>query len=86
MLVLQVLIIGVRDQFCLGGGGGWGQLPKYLIHCLPENQVVLPEYYMIFARKLLFEKILGGCMHPHVPMVLIEDNILSQWQWRNYNN
>ena len=45
-----------------GGGGGWGQLPEYFLHCLPENQVVLPEYYMIFffARKWLFEKFGGG--------------------------
>ena len=39
--------MGVRDQFRLGGGG-WGQLPEYFLHCLPEYQVVLPEYYMIF--------------------------------------
>ena len=33
-------------------------LNNYFIHCLRENKVVLPEYYMIFffARKLLFEK------------------------------
>ena len=53
------LFIGVRDQFCLGGGGGWVQMSKYFIHCLPENQVVLPKYYMIFARKY-YLKILGA--------------------------
>ena len=25
--------------------GGWGLLPEYFLHCLPENQVHLPEYY-----------------------------------------
>ena len=35
--------IGVRDQFRLGG---WRRLPEYFVYCLPENQVVLPEYYM----------------------------------------
>ena len=33
------------------GGGVWGQLPKYFLHWLPENQVVLPEYYMLFPQK-----------------------------------
>ena len=57
------IAIGVRDQFRLGGGGGgWGQLPEYFIHCLPENQVVLPEYYTIFffCPKMAIWKILGG--------------------------
>ena len=47
--LLWHLGIGVREQFCLGS---WGQLPEYLpeyfIHCLSENQVVYPEYYMTF--------------------------------------
>ena len=37
-------VMGVRDQFRLGG---LSQLPEYFLHCLPEYQVVLPEYYMI---------------------------------------
>ena len=40
--------------------GGWGQLAKYIFHCVPENQVVLPEYYMIFCLKMAIWKILGG--------------------------
>ena len=40
--------IGVRDQCRLGG---WGQLPEYFLHGLPENQVVLPEYYMLLCPK-----------------------------------
>ena len=44
------------------GGGGWSQLPEYFIHCLPENEVVLPEYYMymIFCPKMAIWNILGG--------------------------
>ena len=29
-----------------GGGGGRGHLPEYFLQ--PENQVVLPEYYLLF--------------------------------------
>ena len=36
-----------------GGGGGWGQLPEYFLYFLPENQVVLPEYYASLKK---FEK------------------------------
>ena len=60
-----------------GGGGGWGQLPEYFMHCLPENQVVLPEYYMIFffCPKIAIWKITGegggGGIQPilHPPLV-----------------
>ena len=38
---------GVRDQFCLWG---WGLLPEYFIKCLPENQVVWPEYYFLAGK------------------------------------
>ena len=54
---------------CVGGGGrvghrrmgpvsfmGLRSVARIFFHCLPENQVVLPEYYIIFARKWLFEK------------------------------
>ena len=37
--------IGFRDGFC---SGGWSLLPEYISHCLHENQVVLPEYHLIF--------------------------------------
>ena len=36
-------IIGERDQFRWGGGGGWSLLPEYFLQRLPENQVFLPE-------------------------------------------
>ena len=42
----QVVYIGVRDQFRLGGLRSVARILIF-IHCLPENQVVLPEYYMI---------------------------------------
>ena len=46
-------VIGVWDQFRLGGGGGgWRLLPEYFLHCLPENQVVLPEYYVLFCSNM----------------------------------
>ena len=45
------MIIGAWDQFRLIEG--WGELPEYFLHCLPKNQVVLPEYYLIFARKIV---------------------------------
>ena len=48
----NALIIGVRDQFHLGGGGGLRSVANIFIHCLPENQVVLPEYYTIFCLKM----------------------------------
>ena len=52
--------IGVRDQFRFIGGAEV-KLPEYFLHCLPENQVVLPKYYLIFfARIWLFEKFQGG--------------------------
>ena len=48
--------------------GGWGLLPEYFLQCLPENQVVLPEY---FPPKMV---IIGGCSPrprhpPRTPMV-----------------
>ena len=52
--------IGVRDEFRSGaGGGGWSLLPERIFsHCLHENQVVLPEYYLIFCPKMATWKIL----------------------------
>ena len=41
----SLVCLGVRDQFRLGE---LRSVVRILIHCLPENQVVLPEYYMIF--------------------------------------
>ena len=43
--------VGGRDQFRGeggGGGGGGGLLPEYFLHRLPENQVFLPEYDLLF--------------------------------------
>ena len=47
----------------------WGQLPEYFLHCLPEYQVVLPEYYMIyfFGPNMAILKILGGLQPPPPP-------------------
>ena len=41
-----VLCIGVRDEF--RSGGLQSLLPEYVFHCLHENQMVLPKYYLIF--------------------------------------
>ena len=30
-------------------------LPEYFVHCLYKNHVDLPEYYLNFCRKWLFE-------------------------------
>ena len=37
------ICVRLRDQFGLGGRG---LLPEYFIQCLPENQVLLPEFYV----------------------------------------
>ena len=50
--VTRLFTIGVQDEF---PSGSWGLLPEYFLHCLPENQVVLLEYYLLFARKWSFE-------------------------------
>ena len=63
-LFIKQGIIGVRDQFRLGGPRSVARIFSPIVACpnifskccLPENQVVLPEYYMFFARKLLFDK------------------------------
>ena len=51
------MFIGVWDQFCWGGGGGAEDLSAYFLHCLPE-------YYLFFCPKCLFEKLLYayGCV------------------------
>ena len=53
-------LIGVRDRFRSGwgGGGGCGLLPEYFLQ--PENQVVLAEYYLLFCPKKAIWKCLGG--------------------------
>ena len=59
--------IGVRDEFCSWGGGGgrgWSLMPKYFLNCLPENQMVLPEYYRLFCPKMAIWKIRGGGYSP----------------------
>ena len=49
-----LMLIGVRDQFFVRGGGGLRYLlPEYFLHRLPENQMVLPEYQLLFARKIV---------------------------------
>ena len=53
--------IGVRDQF---RSGGWGLPPEYFLHRLPENQVVLLEYYLLFCLKIAIWKILDGLQPP----------------------
>ena len=45
--------IGVRDQFRLGG---LRSVARIFYPLLARKSSGLPEYYMIFARKLLFEK------------------------------
>ena len=70
LMLLALSPICLWDQLRLGGGGGGGGcdlLPKYFIQCMPENQVVLPEYYLFFARKLPFWKNLGGLQPPSSP-------------------
>ena len=57
-------ILSVRDEF---RSGGWSLLPEYFFHCLHENQVVLPEYYLIFCPKTAISKILGGLQPPSAP-------------------
>ena len=49
-----------RVSFRGGGGGGEVSCPNIFVHCLHENQVVLPEYYLIFWPKMAFWKILAG--------------------------
>ena len=63
---LFVLRIGVRDEF---RSGAEVSCPNMFSHCLHENQVDLPEYYLIFPpRKWLFEKLQGAAApSPLVP-------------------
>ena len=52
--------ISVRDEFRIGGLKSLARI--FFFHCLHENQVVLPEYYLIFCPKMAtcIWKILGG--------------------------
>ena len=43
-----------------GEGAEVSNLPEYFLHSLPKMQEALPEYYLLFARKLLFEQFGGG--------------------------
>ena len=52
--------ISVRDEFSSRGLKTWSLLPEYFSHCLQENQVVLPEYYLSFCPKIAISIILGG--------------------------
>ena len=68
------IVTGVRDQFRIGG---WGQLPEYFLHCLPKNQVVLPEYYT-FCPKMAIWKISGGLqLQPPPP----PPRLVSPWEF-----
>ena len=44
-------------------------MPEYFLHCLPENQVVLPEYYLIFCPNMAIWKILGAPPPPRTPII-----------------
>ena len=71
---LKDFFICVRDQFRLGGGGGAQAFcPNfYVIHCLPKNQVVLPEYYVcVLAPKWPFLKFLGAAAPSPPPPRLV---------------
>ena len=48
--------IGLPGNFFLGWG--WSLLPEYFLRCLPEKQVVLPKYYLLFA--LIWKVLRGG--------------------------
>ena len=61
--------IEVQDQFPGGGGGGWGLLPEYFLQRLPENQVVLPEYYLLFPENHSHLKNSRGVAAPLVPIL-----------------
>ena len=63
----------VRDEFCLGGLKSLARI--FFFHCLHENQVVLPEYYLIFCPKMALWKFYwdlqppsahGPCAYAHL--------------------
>ena len=58
--------MGVQDPFHLGGLRS-GQWPEYFLHCLPEYQVILPEYDVIFCPNMAIFTILGGLQPPATP-------------------
>ena len=67
-----------------GGGGGWSLLPKYFFHCLHENQVVLPEYYLIFLPENGYLKNSRGARAPLSPMggmPMLSIHILFRSAW-----
>ena len=83
---MEMTIRRVCVCVCGGGGGGvftyayaygtisfgvWSLLPEYFIHRLPENQVVLPKYYLLFCPKIAIWKILGGWSPPPPPSRLV---------------
>ena len=43
-----------------------GLLPEYFLHRLPENQVVLPEYYFLFCPKIAIWKLPIVCYRMHL--------------------
>ena len=86
-ILIFMLHIGVRVQFLWGGGGGGeggcSLLPEYVLHCLPKNQVVLLEYYLLFCPKIVIWKIIGDVSpppppKPRTPMIL---HVLQKRSW-----
>ena len=50
--------------------GGWSLLPEYFFHCLHENQVNLPECYLIFLPKNGYLKNSRGTADgPYMPIM-----------------
>ena len=54
-------------QVSFRGEGAEVNLPKHFLYCLHDNQVDLPEYYLIFCPKMAIYKILGGLQPPSAP-------------------
>ena len=78
MLHWRKMGIGVRDEF---RWGGWSLLSEYFfLHCLHENQVVLPECYLIVLPQNGYLKILGALQppKPHGPYAYENGGQISQ--------
>ena len=44
----------------------WKLMPEYFLHCVPQNQMVLPEYCLLFAQQMAIKKKNrggGGCIY-----------------------
>ena len=78
--------ISVRDEFRLGGLKSLARI--FIFHCLHENQVVLPEYYLIFFYpKMAIWKIIGAVV-PLSPMgrtpMFTSANVEAVTWWKQY--